>query len=123
MKREIKHRGLRTDGKGWAYGAFVEAKYESKSYILQFDGIESGETLFEWVEVIPETVGDFTGAKSKTGQDIYESDINQDQSVVVWNNDDCSFCWIHENGGMDGFDSENEWCEIIGNIHEKGGRE
>lgn len=133
MKREIKFRGLRKDGKGWIYGSLVNNAFvnaETKKDILYIFNPEECEHAYSfedfeddygYYEVIPETVAQFTGAKSKNGQDIYESDINQDQSVVVWNNDDCSFCWIHENGGMDGFDSENEWCEIIGNIHEKGG--
>lgn len=73
MKREIKFRGLRTDGKGWVYGHYYE--YNNKSYIgFQYlsDNAESGYNN----EVIPESVGQFHNALSKktNGQEVYVGD-------------------------------------------------
>lgn len=66
MDRVIKFRGLRTDGKGWVYGYYMYDVHEWKSYIID---------EFSNVRVIPETVGQFTGLKDKSGKEIYEGDI------------------------------------------------
>ena len=71
---EIKFRGKRIDIGEWVYGFHVYFPSllitKGKSYILKFIGIESGEHIFDWNEVISETVGEFTGI-----DDYYESDI------------------------------------------------
>lgn len=64
MQREIKFRGLRTEGKGWVYGGIAFYNGE-KPHII------SG--LYP-VEVIPESVSQFTGLKDKNGVEIYEGD-------------------------------------------------
>ncbi len=71
--REIKFRGKRNDGKGWCFGN-VQAPFptdDNPTYNLWF----MNDTNHIQREVIPETVGQFTGVTDKNGREIYEGDI------------------------------------------------
>ena len=67
MSREIKFRGLRTDGKGWVYGDLMTKYIHHKGLTI----VEGGCVYYE---VTPESVGQFTGLKDKNGVEIYEGD-------------------------------------------------
>ena len=74
MGREIKFRGLQTDGKGWVYGNLIKTE-SGQCYIFNFHFIPALSVPSEkFVEIIPETVGQFVGI-TKEKNELYEGDI------------------------------------------------
>lgn len=79
--REIKFRGKSVHSGAWVYGNFIHSKRFSgcgNEFRIheQESGLES--------DVIPETVGQFTGLYDQGKNDVYEGDIVQD--YVMGNN-------------------------------------
>ena len=62
--KTLKFRGKRVDNVVWVYGYYAKS-IDDKSYIIVsvFSQYESDLCYFESIEVIPETVGQFTGFK------------------------------------------------------------
>jgi len=136
MGREIKCRGRRLDNSEWVYGYFC-LSINGKTLIIP--AVEycnyrlwDGENPAEAFEVIPDTVGQFTGLCDKNGVDIFDGNavdgsyinpmtgeaIKRIYSVVFENG-----CYIARLIGKSPYgDTQlyfvNEKCEVIGNIYD-----
>lgn len=111
--RKIKFRGKTQDGK-WVYGDLIHSGTDTIA-ILELDA----PCLELVTDVVPDTIGQFTGLQDKNGKEIYFGDIIRNKwgglGVVVW--EECS---VNVNWG--GVDSHTlfyeEDFEHIGNIHD-----
>lgn len=130
MKREIKFRGKDPKG-GWVEGYYLQDLTQGKmrSYIFHCP--------LYW-EVIPKTVGQFTGLLDKNGKEIYEGDViiekvrraRKDGERLVICFDDFEWQGKNANGATTSLSLLFEYhtVEVIGNIHDnpellKGGEE
>ena len=117
--RKILFKGKRVDNGEWVQGSPRDDIRGAISAIDFYDGFTDCET----VEVIPETVGQFTGLTDKNGSDIFEGDIvtipGEDEPYEIsWEVDTARFIATSEEGT---YNFDNVWgyqLEVIGNIHD-----
>lgn len=118
MKREILFRGKRTDGSGWIFGDVIQWKRLGKCAILPQEG-DQWHTPIEF-EVIPETVGQFTGLTDKKGTKIFEGDTTDAGEYVAFENGIFGTTYPGNSQGINRLSQKR--CEhiiITGNVHEK----
>ena len=132
---EILFRGKSKETGKWVEGYYVA--YEKETYIFEQaevnKGIDFGGYLdcCKMSEVVPETVGRYTGLTDKNGTKIFEDDIIKHYNrisfddfeshsilLVYWGDSCCRFRNKDIKGGGQ-YNVSKECCyEVIGNIHD-----
>lgn len=115
--RNIEFRGKHLVENKWFYGYYSYEEKTGRHHITLPDGRP--------FNVIPETVGQYTGRKDKNGKKIYDGSIykweNGDIGYVEWDEQTTGFCRRRkENPAIPYalYADSQEHIEVIGNIHE-----
>ena len=123
--REILFRGKRVDNGEWEQGDLDRGLFANIDFISYFKNIDERVSY----EIIPETVGQYTGLTDKNGKKIFEGDIVIDKyskekfgfvGVVIYNPTLTQY-QIHSDKQPDyvvNLGSRRDSVKIIGNIHD-----
>ena len=131
--RKIKFRAKRLDNGKWVFGVPIPNSYGDRVFfipLLLTDKIAYPfERLVDWVvEVMPETIGQYTGLKDKNGVEICEGDIVETvyngevfAGVVVYDLNEVDFKVTdgkEKYGRNFQYLTGNDENEVVGNIYE-----
>lgn len=107
---------------GWIVGNLIG---DEKLPVIVGPIAECSDEYFNtewWASVIPEIVGQYTGLKDKTGVEVYEGDIVEDDilgiSLYVIKFVKGRFTMVDSEDGTGSLWILSEECKVVGNIHD-----
>lgn len=128
--RDILFRGKQTNDGEWTYGFYVHVPYGrfgKDEHLIQTISANGRFGLLH--DVIPETVGQYTGLTDINGEKIFEGDRVKNLPVVhdeeaqikseIFNVEFRKGCWIINSDSWDFLETNAKGLEVIGNIYDK----
>ena len=113
--REIKFRGKRIDTGEWVYGSLLQSEIDINKQSVRCEiharFASDFSTIFH--EVVPETVGQYTGLKDKDEKEIYEGDVGKVNHGDPFAPETLVFT-VFENGSFGVYPLSNQ-TDIFGN--------